>query len=436
MKGYWGYILGSYTPIQNLYPQRSNAMRLTDVKVRNAKPKGKQYKLFDGDGLFLQVMPNGSKYWRYKYRFDKKEKTFALGVYPEISLLEARSSHLEARKALANDIDPAQQKKAQKQAQADITNSFEVVAREWYGKFLHTWTAAYAETILYRLETYAFPFIGEKPIIEVTAPDVLRVLRHIESNGALVTAHRMRGVISQVMRYAISSGYADRDPAADTKGSIPHAKEKHMAAITDPVQFGGLLQAIDGYQGSFSVKCALQLQALTFVRPGELRHAEWSEIDLDAAQWSIPGEKMKLKEPHIVPLSVQAVNILKELHPLTKRGRYVFPNGRTLERPMSENAVLAALRYLGFGKDEKTEIVIMTGHGFRAAARTMLDEVLQQRVDLIEHQLAHAVKDPNGRAYNRTAHLPARRVMMQLWADYLDGLKAGAKVLPLVKNKI
>jgi len=402
-------------------------MRLTDVKVRNAKPREKQYKLFDGDGMFLQIMPNGSKYWRYKYRFADKEKTLALGVYPEISLLEARSKHLGARKTLANGIDPILQRKAQKQAQTATENNFEVVAREWHGKQLPTWAPGHADTIIARLERDVFPWLGQQPIIEITAPDVLKVLRRVESRGAIETAHRIKTVCGQVFRYAVATGRADHDPAADLKGALPPAKKKHRAAITEPNKFADLLRAIDGYEGSFSVKCALQLQALTFVRPGELRHAEWQEIDFDAAQWNIPGEKMKMKEPHIVPLSVQAVNILNELKPLTGRGRYVFPNGRTLARPLSENGVLAALRALGYTKEQ------MTGHGFRAAARTMLDEVLQQRVDLIEHQLAHAVKDPNGRAYNRTAHLPARREMMQLWADYLDGLKAGAKVVPLVK---
>ena len=404
-------------------------MPLTAIKVRNSKSRGTQYKLHDAGGLYLLILPAGGKYWRFDYRHDGKRKTLALGIYPEISLLDARGRLLEARKALSNGIDPAQQRRAKKQAQTDIENSFEVVAREWYEKFKHIWTAGYTEKVLSRLKNYVFPWIGQQPINKVTAPDVLRVLRHIESHGTLVTAHRIRTVISQVMRYAVSTGRADRDPAADTKGALPPAKAKHMAAIIDPVQFGGLLRAIDGYQGSFVVKCALQIQALTFVRPGELRHAEWSEIDLDAAQWNIPAEKMKLRLPHVVPLSTQAVGILKELEPLTGKGRYVFPNGRTFARPLSENGVLAALRVLGYTKDQ------MTGHGFRAAARTMLDEVLQQRVDLIEHQLAHAVKDPNGRAYNRTAHLPARRKMMQTWADYLDGIKSGAKILPMTKAK-
>jgi len=403
-------------------------MALTDAKVRKAKAGEKPYKLFDGDGLFLLVKPNGGKYWRFKYRFAKKENVLAFGTYPEISLLEARQQRLDARKALANGIDPKIQQKAKKQAGTD-ENGFEVVAREWYGKNLHTWTPGHAKTIISRLESNVFPYIGKRQVIDITAPEVLRVLRRVENRGAIESAHRIRTVCGQVFRYAVATGRADRDPTGDLKGALPPKQEKHMAAITDPVQFGGLLRAIGGYEGSFIVKCALQIQAYTFVRPGELRHAEWQEIDLDGALWSLPAEKMKMKQPHIVPLSNQAVDILKELHPLTGASRYVFPNGRTLARPMSENGILAALRSMGYTKDQ------MTGHGFRAAARTMLDEVLQQRLDLIEHQLAHAVKDPNGRAYNRTAHLEARKIMMQLWADYIDGLKAGAKVLPMVKQQ-
>ncbi len=403
-------------------------MKLTDVKVRNAKPKGKQYKVFDGDGLFLQVMPNGSKYWRCKYRFADKEKTLALGVYPEISLLGARSSHLEARKTLANGIDPGQQRKAQKQADTDKVNTFEVVAREWYNKFSPPWAPGYSRTVLSRLERDVFPWMGNRPIIEIDAQEVLRTLRRVEGRGAIESAHRIKTLCGQVFRYAVATGRANRDHTADLKGALTPNQVKHFAAITDPKKLEPLLKAIDGYVGGFVVKCALWLQPLTLLRPGELRHLEWAEVDLENAQINIPGEKMKMGEPHIVPLSVQAVAILKELEPLTGKSKYVFPNERSFARPMSENAVLAALRYMGFGKD------IMTGHGFRATARTILDEVLQQRFDIIEHQLAHAVQDPNGRAYNRTAHLEARRTMMQLWADYLDGLKAGAEVIPLRKQ--
>jgi integrase len=404
-------------------------MSLSDVKARNAKSKGEQYKISDADGLYLLVMPAGGKYWRFDYRYDGKRKTLALGTYPEISLLDARGRLCDARKVLAHAIDPGEQKKAQRKAQAAIENSFEVVAREWHGKNKSIWTPGHADTTLERLERDVFPWLGQQPIDNIKAPDVLRVLRRVESRGAIETAHRIKTVCGQVFRYAVATGRADSDPTAALKGALPSVKVKHRAAITEPNKFADLLRAIDGYEGSFVVKCALQIQALTFVRPGELRHAEWSEIDLDAAQWNIPAEKMKLRLPHIVPLSNQAVYILKELEPLTGKGRYVFPNGRGLARPLSDNGVLAALRTMGFTKEQ------MTGHGFRAAARTILDEVLGQRVDLIEHQLAHAVKDPNGRAYNRTAHLPARREMMQLWADYLDGLKSRAKVLPMAKVK-
>lgn len=416
-------------------------MPLTDKAIKEAKGKATQYKITDGDGLYLLVTPAGGKYWRMDYRFEGKRKTLALGVYPDISLrgyfLEkddpdtwmngARDLREKARKLLAQGIDPGERKKALRKAQADAENCFEVVAREWYGRQKAIWTEGHAETIMSRLERDVFPWIGGRPILELTAPDVLRVLRRVESRGAIESAHRIKTVCGQVFRYAIATGQADRDPTADLRGALSPVQVKHMAAITDPDKFADLLKAIDAYKGSFIVRCALQLQALTFVRPGELRHAEWSEIDLDALQWNIPAPKMKLRLPHIVPLSSQAKAILDELKPLTKRSRYVFPGGRTLEKPLSENGVTAALVIMNY-KD------IMTGHGFRAAARTMLDEVLQQRVDLIEHQLAHRVIDPNGRAYNRTSHLEARRIMMQLWADYLDGLKAGAKVLPLAKK--
>jgi len=421
--------------------KQGGTMALTDIKARNAKPKEKQYKLTDAGGLYLLVMPNGSKYWRFDYRHEGKRKTLALGVYPEIPLrgyfMEdgnpeswingARDLLENARRTLAQGIDPGQQKKAQRRCNT-AENSFETVAREWYEKFLPTWTPGHAATIISRLERDVFPWLGPCPVHEITAPEVLRVLRRVESRGALESAHRIKTVCGQVFRYAVATGRADRDPAtADLKGALPAATVKHQAAITEPGKFADLLKAIDCYEGGLVVRCALQFQALTFVRPGELRNAQWSEIDLEAEQWNIPGEKMKLKQPHIVPLSAQALHILKELEPLTGRGPYVFPNERTLARPMSNNAVLVALRTMGYSKEQ------MSGHGFRAAARTMLDEVLQQRVDLIEHQLAHAVRDPNGRAYNRTAHLEARRVMMQLWADYLDGLRADKKVLPLKK---
>jgi integrase len=403
-------------------------MPLTDTKARNAKPKNKQFKLFDTDGLFLLVSPAGGKWWRFKYRFGGKEKLISLGTYPEVGLAMARQRRDAARKQVADDIDPSQARKALKAAKAQNENTFETVAREWHTKFTPTWTPGHTVTILSRLEHNVFPWVGERPIIEIKAPELLMVLRRIESRGALETAHRVRAICGQVFRYAVATGRADRDTAADLKGALPPVKPKHHSAITDPEKVAGLLRAIDGYQGSFVTKCALRLAPLLFVRPGELRKAEWTEIDLEAAEWNIPAVKMKTRQPHLVPLARQSLEILQELHALTGSGKYIFPSPRTPKRPLSNNGVLSALRRMGFEKDE------MTGHGFRAMARTILDEVLQVRPDFIEHQLAHAVRDPNGRAYNRTAHLSERRRMMQTWADYLDGLKAGAKVIPLRKN--
>ncbi len=403
-------------------------MPLTDVKVRNAKPGEKQKKLSDSDGMYLLLTPQGGKCWRLKYRFNGKEKVLALGTYPEVSLAEAREKRDIARKQVAAGIDPGEVRKAQKAAKvAGYENSFEMVAREWHGKFAKTWSKVHADTIMDRLTKEIFPWLGNLPVDEIKAPELLKVLRRMESRGALDTAHRVRNHCSNVFRYAIATGRADRDPAADLRGALPPVKYGHMAAPTDPKDIAPLLRAIDGFQGSFVVKCAMQLAPMLFVRPGELRAAEWSEIDLDAAEWNIPAERMKMKVAHLVPLSQQALEILKALHPLTGNSKYVFPCHRSPLRCMSENAVNAGLRRLGF---EKSEI---TGHGFRAMARTILDEVLQVRPDFIEHQLAHAVKDPNGRAYNRTAHLVERRKMMQTWSDYLDGLKTGAKVIPITK---
>ena len=404
-------------------------MALNDLKIRSSKPSEKQQKLFDSDGLFLLITPQGGKYFRLKYRFDRKEKLLALGTYPEISLADARQRRDEARRQVAHGIDPAANRKAQKQAKTKETDTLEVIAREWHGEYAKTWSTVHANTILVRLEKEVFPWLGARPIEEIKAPELLKVLRRMESRGALDTAHRVLNHCGNIFRYAIATGRAERDPAADLRGALPPVKNNHFSAPTDPKDVAPLLRAIDAYQGSLVVKCAMQLAPILFVRPGELRHAEWSEVDLDTEQWNIPGEKMKMKEPHLVPLSHQAVEILRVLQPLTGASQYVFPCGRSFARPMSENAVNAALRRMGF---EKSEI---TGHGFRAMARTILDEVLQVRPDFIEHQLAHAVRDPNGRAYNRTAHLVERRKMMQQWADYLDGLKAGAVVVPFKVGK-
>lgn len=401
---------------------------LTDMKISKAKSQAKATTLFDGSGLFLLIAPldqGGNKLWRFKYTFDGKQKMLSFGSYPEVSLAEAREKRAEARKQVAAGIDPGEVRKAQK---AQTQNTFEAIARERHEKFKAGWTAGHAERTLHRLERHVFPMLGARPIADIKAPELLVVLNRMETQGILESAHRIKSLCGQIFRYAIATGRADRDPSQDLRGALPTAKQNHLAALTEPAQVAGLLRAIDSYEGSFAVKCAMQLQSMFFVRPGELRHAEWSEIDLDAAVWSIPAHKMKMKQAHIVPLSKQAVKILEALKLLTSRSRYVFPSVRSQERPMSNNAILAALRRMGYSKDE------MTGHGFRAMARTILDEVLQVRPDYIEHQLAHAVRDPLGRAYNRTTHLAERKKMMQLWSDYLDGLKAGAKVVPFERK--
>jgi integrase len=405
-------------------------MPLTDAAIRKAKPAEAPYKMADGGGLYLLVTLTG-KYWRYNYRFSGKAKTLALGVYPDVSLARVREKHAEARRLLAEGIDPSELRKANKTQRAEsAANSFEAVAREWYAKAYAGKAESTREKTMTRLEQDVFPLLGAMPVSAVEAADVRRVLERIEQRGALDIARRVFNYIGRTLRYADSRGLVARDASAsiDLNLILTSRETRHHAALIEPVAVGGLMRAIDGFTGGFVTVCALKLSTLTFVRPGELRHAEWAEIDLDGATWSIPGRKMKMGADHIVPLSAQAVAILTELHKVTGRGRYVFPSERGGSRPMSENTINAALRRMGFTKDE------MTAHGFRAMARTRLDEVLGFRPDYIEHQLAHAVRDPNGRAYNRTAHLPERRKMMQSWADYLDKLKAGGKVIPLHRN--
>lgn len=412
-------------------------MPLTDTAIRNAKPGAKPAKLFDGRGLFLLVTPAGGKWWRFRYKFDGKEKLLSLGIYPDVPLASrrvkdktlkikgARELRDEARELLAQGIDPGENRKAQKAARQErAANSFEVVAREWYGKHAPNWAEHHGDRIIRRFERDVFPWIGGRPASDVTAPELLAVVRRIESRGALETAHRALGNCGQVFRYAVATGRAERDPTGDLRGALPPVKGEHFAAVTEPGQVAELLRALDGYQGTLTVSCALRLAPLVFVRPGELRQAEWAHIDLEAAEWRYTVTKTGTA--HIVPLATQAVAILREIHALTGRGRYVFPSARTPNgsRPMSDVALLAAMRRMGFSKDEATV------HGFRAMARTILDEVMGFRPDFIEHQLAHAVKDPNGRAYNRTAHLAERKKMMQAWADYLDKLKAGAEIIP------
>jgi len=402
-------------------------MPLTDVVVRNIKQTGKTCKLSDERGLYLEVSPTGSKWWRLKYRFEGKEKRLALGVYPDVGLKDARDSREAARKLLASGVDPGEHRKAQKLARNEqAANSFEVVAREWFAKYATTWAASHSDKTIRRLERDVFPWIGNRPICDIHAPEILTVLRRIEARGAGETAHRALSNCGQIFRYAVATGRADRDPSGDLRGALSRVKKSHFAAKTDPESVAGILRAMDGYLGTLPVRCAMRLAPLLFVRPGELRTAKWADVDLEEKQWRYTVTKTNT--PHIVPLSRQAIEILNELRPLTGNGQYVFPSARSNTRPMSDNAILAAMRRAGIDKEE------MTGHGFRAVARTILDEVLGVRPDYIEHQLAHAVRDPNGRAYNRTAHLPERRKMMQQWADYLDRLKAGAKVIPIQKG--
>ncbi|RFP27604.1 integrase arm-type DNA-binding domain-containing protein [Duganella sp. BJB476] len=391
-------------------------MLLTDVKIKNAKPAVKPYKLYDERGLFLIVTPNGGKWWRLKYRFENKEKLLSLGVYPDIGLKDARERREEARRLVAHFIDPGLQRKAQKSVrQEHAANSFEIVAREWHAKYAPTWAEHHGDRILRRLERDVFPWIGGRPVVDVSAPDLLSVARRIEQRGALETAHRALANCGQVFRYAVATGRVQRDPTGDLRGALPPVRGEHFSAVTEPSKVATLLRALDNYEGSSVVACALRLAPLVFVRPGELRKAKWSDFDLGNAEWRFHVSKTDTQ--HIVPLSSQALTVLRELYAITGDGEYVFPSARTNERPMSDNAILAAMRRLGIEKEE------MSGHGFRAMARTILDEVLGVRPDLIEHQLAHAVRDPNGRAYNRTAHLPERKKMMQQWSDYLDRIK-------------
>lgn len=399
-------------------------MPLTDAAIRTAKPGEKPYKLADERGLFLLVNPNGAKWWRLKFRVEGKEKALSLGTYPDTSLKEARSKRDEARKQLAEGIDPSQQRKAIKAAREGVTaNSFEVICREWLENKRSNIEEAQYKKALARLEKDVFPWMGSRPIAEITAPEVLAVLRRIDARGARYTAHKAKSEISQCFRYAIATGRAERDPCPDLRGAIPAPKTENRPAITDPKAAGELLRAIDGFKGTFVVRCALLLAPLLFVRPGELRKATWDGFDLDKGEWRYFINKTKTE--HLVPLASQAVAILRELHALTGHGSYVFP-GRDPKRPMSDAAINAALRRMGY--DTKTEI---TGHGFRAMARTILHEELHIKPEVIEHQLAHQVADALGTAYNRTKFIKERKVMMQTWADYLDKLKAGAAVIPL-----
>ncbi len=389
-------------------------MALTDPKIKQAKAKDKDYKLSDEKGLFLLVKKTGAKYWRMKYRFAGKEKLMAFGVYPDVTLKEARAHGEEARKQLRAGIDPNAAKKAEKQKE---NNSFELVAREWYAKKKPHWSESHCVRVLRGLENDLLPSLGDMPIDIISASDLLTALRKIEAREAFESARKVKQIAGQIFRYGIATARCKHDISADLREALQQPVVKHFAAITEPKEVGRLMVAIDGFQGTVTVKAALQLSPLLFQRPGEIRHMEWKEINWEEERWEIPAEKMKLREPHIVPLCKQALAILEQQELLTGRGRYVLPSQRGASRPLSENGVRVALRTMGF--DNET----ITPHGFRAMARTILDEVLGFRVDWIEQQLAHAVKDANGRAYNRTKHLEQRRNMMQKWADYLDDLR-------------
>ena len=403
-------------------------MPISDTAIKAAKPRAdKPYKLPDEKGMYLYIHTNGSKYFRLDYRFEGKRKTLALGVYPETTLKEAREKREAARKLITDGVDPNENKKAIKASKSESAlNSFEVIAREWGAKHVNNWDDKNNRSKR-MLEKNVFPWLGNKPIIDILPMDILSCLRRVEDRGTIETAHRTLQICGQVFRYAVATSRVDRDITPDLRGALPPAKGDHFAAITDPKQVAELLRAIDSYQGSLSAISALKLAPMVFVRPGELRAAEWEHIDFEAKEWRYFVTKTKTE--HIVPLSNQAITILNELHPVTGHGRFIFSSERTPrgDRCMSENTLNAALKRLGYGKD------IMTAHGFRAMARTILDEVLGFRPDFIEHQLAHAVRDANGRAYNRTSHLKERHKMMQSWADYLDSLKNGAQILEFKK---
>lgn len=402
-------------------------MSLSDTSIRNAKPPEKPIKLADGGGLYLLLKPNGAKWWRLDYRFAGKRKTLSMGVYPEVGLKAARDKRDVAKRLLADGIDPGEARKIQKAARSErAENSFEVVAREWFAKFSPNWADSHSVKIIRRLERDVFPWLGARPIAEIKAAELLRAIKKTESRGVLETAHRALQNCSQIFRYAVAHGLCERDPSTDLRGALPPVKGRHFAAIIDPAGVAKLLRSFDDFKGSYVVLCALKLAPMFFVRPGELRKAEWEQIDLDSGQWSYTATKTDTA--HLVPLASQAVAILRDLFALTGHGRYVFA-GRDPQRPMSENTVNAALRRLGY--DTQKDI---TGHGFRAMARTILHEELHFDPVVIEHQLAHSVPDALGTAYNRTKFIKERKVMMQTWADYLDKLKAGAAVIPLKGN--
>jgi len=399
-------------------------MKLTTIAIKNANPKSKPYKLTDGMGLYLLVKTTG-KYWRYDYRFANKRKTLALGTFPKVSLKEARDAHYQARKLLDSGVDPSHERKIVKSMKLyQAGNTFAAIALEWLDTKKPSWVNSHYVSVKGRLDNHVLQHIGNRPITEITAPELLMMIKRIESRGIYETAHRVRSVCSQVFRYAIVTGRAKLDPAAELIGSLTSVKPQGFAAITDPQKLGELLRVINGYSGDFITKCALKLAPLVFVRPTELRHAEWNELNFEKNEWLIHAKKMKMNADHIVPLSKQAIDILQEIRELTGDGKYVFPSIRSKSRPMSENTINAALRRLGYTKEE------VTGHGFRATASTLLNEQ-DINSDWIEMQLAHAERNKVRAAYNRAKYLPQRKKMMQEYSDYLYSLRDGAEVIEL-----
>lgn len=396
-------------------------MALSDAAVRNAKPRERRYKLFDEAGLFLIITPEGGKWWRVRYRWQGKEQTLSLGTYPKVTLRQARLASDAIHQQLHAGINPSEARKARFAAMHD---TFTVIARDWQAARAPRRSTGHAARILRDLEKDVLPWIGQKPIRAITAPNLKAILSRMVERGAVESAHRVLQVCGQVFRYAIAGEQAERNPAADLKGWLPTPARAHFATITDPQAIGELLRAIDGYQGSFPVRCALRLAPRLMVRPGELRQAEWGEFDLNAAEWRIPAAKMKMRDQHIVPLSRQCLAILQDLQPLTGKGRYLFPSVRYRDRPMSSNTLNGALRRMGYGSEE------MTAHGFRALASTRLNEQ-GWRPDVIERQLAHAERNAVRASYNRASYLEERRQMLQAWSDELDALAAGGVVIPI-----
>ena len=393
---------------------------LTKLLIDNAKPDTKPRRLADGRGMYLEIAPSGGKWWRFKYRLAGRERRISLGVYPDVGLAEARERREAARKHVAAGIDPGEQRRAEKIAKIESTeNAFAAVAREWFALFAPKWVETHSSKVLGRLENDLLPWLGTRPIRGITSPEVLTVLRRIAARGADETARRALQDCGRVFRYAVATGRADRDPTRDLAGALAPRSVVHLPSIIEPKEVGALMRAIDDYEGTFVTRCALRLAPLVFTRPGELRKAEWAEFDLEKAEWRIPAARMKMREQHIVPLSMQTLAILRELQPSTGRFQLVFPSVRSRIRPISDNTVNAALRRLGYTKDE------ITGHGFRSMASTLLNEQGWNR-DAIERQLAHGERDATRAAYNYAEHLPERRRMMQAWSDYLDKLKAEA----------